>query len=44
MTAARLKLLVLDLLFVLAVAFFLAQFYIVERIIWARRRRRRMMG
>lgn len=40
MTAARLKLLALDLMFVLAVAVWLPQFWLAERIVWRRRKRR----
>lgn len=44
MTAARLKLLALDLLFVLAVAVWLPQFWLAERIVWKRRKRKERMG
>ena len=40
MNLIRLKLLVLDLLFVLAVALWLPQFWLMERIVWQRRKKR----
>ena len=40
MITTRIKLLVLDLMFVLVVAFWLPQFYLAERIVWARRKKR----